>query len=81
MKQLWRLPAGSLFWDYRKKQLFVKESTVMGRRRRPMRLHQVRCLISPFRKEPGPICSAFFTHVGATLYLGGSKEVYPVEVR
>jgi hypothetical protein len=52
-------------------------STTFGRRfGRQTKLREVECLRSPYKKPPGPISGAFFTHVGAKLWLDGSQVVF-----
>ena len=68
-----RLKPGAVFDDFCGTQSFVKLGTV--RTRRGLR-HVVRCLRSPFGvRRPGPIASAFFTHVGSVLFLRSSQPI------
>ena len=73
---LWRLPGGTEF-ESSNGQLFRKTGeTMMGRVfGRETKLHAVECLRSPYKKPPGPISGAFFTHTGAKLWLPGSQAV------
>src|ERR1700730_8668609 len=41
---------------------------------RQTRLHEVECLRSSYAKKPGPTSGAFFTHVGAKLWLLDLKQ-------
>lgn len=76
--QLWRLAPGAEFEDFNG-QVFRKTGvTAMGawfKSRRNLKRHEVVCLASPFTQEPGPVAGAFFTRVGATLWLPGSQVV------
>jgi hypothetical protein len=73
-RQLRRVPVGEQFEDFYGKQRFEKVAEIINCRGQVR--HVVQCLQSPFTQEPGPICSAFFTHVGAVLYLEGGKRVF-----
>lgn len=71
--QLRRLAIGEQFEDCNGQQ-FCKLGVIVNRR--GQRRHMVLCQWSPYgRIEPGPISSAFFTHIGAVLYLGGNQPV------
>ena len=73
-KQLYRLPVGTVFNDWYRKQVFIKEgeiATKTGKR------HRLRCIVSPFRKT-GPISSAFFCAVGTVVFREGNLRVFPL---
>jgi hypothetical protein len=70
--QLWRLPPNSEFEDVNG-QVFRKTGATAVRRK--IKKHEVVCLASPYTEPPGPVSAAFFTHVGATLWLPGSQNV------
>lgn len=72
--RLWRLKPGAEFEDYNGQQ-FRKLGVIVNRR--GQRKHVVTCnWTRQGRKVPGPITGAFFTHIGAVLYLGGNQEIY-----
>jgi hypothetical protein len=73
-----RLPIGTRFNDFYGKQVFEKVgecTAVRGRKR----LHILKCLHSPFKTQPGPICAAFFCAIGDVVYRGGSLRVFPIQ--
>lgn len=75
--QIRRLPPGALFEDCNGQQ-FAKLGVIVNRL--GVRKQLVQCLWSPMgRKVPGEISGAFFTHIGALLYLGGNRRVHRAE--
>jgi hypothetical protein len=78
--RLWRLAPNSEFEDVNGQVFRKTGATVMGTSfgERKIKKYEVVCLASPFtdEKPAGRVCSAFFTHVGARLWLPGSQVVF-----
>jgi hypothetical protein len=72
-RQLWRLPIGEIFQDAGG-QRFEKIAEIINRCGEPR--HAIQCLASPFKRQPGPIASAFFTTPGTILFREGWLKVF-----